>query len=243
MKPECCNIVLNEKDKKNLSYENELDGKMAKKWELCERNECDSCKETVINFFYDNQKTDYYYRLDDGWVVGNTSDYLIDDVLIEYLVKNLQEEYSPVPFVDEKFIFFSEDFLKKTEDLLKKIEEFYKEDWVFEIEYKNVKYEAVIEANRDCHHRSLSDDDFFDENENRLSEILEKNGVEGFCYSIRIKDHSFSSGAGSIHGFSAPDFELVLSDDDFETDDHDDYRFKQFSLFCGIQSEIEGYLI
>ena len=222
---ECCKIIFSKKDSENLSIKNELPKNLQSKWDIAQDNNCDKCLDEVKDFFDKHSGNNYYYDYSDDYLSNNDTQFN-DNEVVDMLEKWYDRTFSPIPWLDnESYIFYTQEDLDYITELYKTMDEFYNRDWEFEIEYKNKKYTASLSSDSDCHHRLLTSTDFHDKDENNLQDIFDKEDKEEFCFEIRIKDHSYDDGAGSAYGHIAPDYELVLTENDFRDGSYEDEFF------------------
>ena len=102
--------------------------------------------------------------------------------------------------------------------------EFYEQDWVFEICGMEMIVSPTEREGRinDDYHRTISLFTFcleyFDkeEAERIASEVSVKMDEDDINYNfeVRVKDHAFGEGAGKVYGHRAPDFELVIDEEE-----------------------------
>ena len=231
---ECCKIFFLEKDKENLSIKTCLSKNLQIKWDIAEETDCEVCFNAIKEFFVEHSETNYYYDYESDYLSDNETGYNDKEVIYK-LKKYFHYKKSVIPWLqDNKYIFYNQEDL---DFIFRNF--FYSKNWEFKIEYKNKKYNASIASDYDHHHRQLSSTDFYDDEGNNLQDIFDKENKEEFCLKIRIKNHSFSDGAGTYYGHCRPDYELTLKEDDFKDNS---FKEKFFYFIQNIEKDIIKFL-
>lgn len=186
------------------------------------------CKDLIFSdFVYDTRKN--YVMFEHGKVYSSNAKTLFDseglfDYYCDILIKHRDSEYT---FFEKEGFFdlVSEGIdvfiidpreIREVNTKAKELNDFYMMDWEFDIEIEGKRFKAVKKAYRDPYHRLLSTSDFYNKAGKNLEDFLKEKEIDytDLCLEIRVKDHSFASGAGRAYGYTSPDFEFVVKEGD-----------------------------